>query len=272
MAPEKAQGCRSPAGHLGRLYADLINSPAPSPKWCPSYSGCGLRPSISKTCATLSQQPHCGAPSKPASNECKRMTAPIQQPPQFANAMSSLMRVMGDVLELAREHELAPVQDGVQVYRPEHGKSYFQTAGQFSRPTEFLQTILDLVRIIYEPYPPGTLMLNSNWDFVMDALPSTPYRIGYLSMVSRPGEDIATFTARALATRMTRYGYSCADAVATYFMVTVGRSRSILRTSADVLKQFGAGMTADEALTSIATAVFGNEGGIDRPRRVYAGV
>ena len=187
------------------------------------------------------------------------MTAPIQQPTLFAETMTALMQAVGEALELAREFELAPVSDGVQVYMPECGKASFQTAGQFSRPTEFLQTLLDLVRIVYEPYPPGTFMLNSNWDFVRDALPSTPFRLGYLSMVSLPAEDIAAFNTRVLAGRMSQYGYSCANAIATYFMVTVGSGRSILQTSGEVARQFGTGISVDEALSSIALTASEND-------------
>ena len=42
------------------------------------------------------------------------MTAPIQQPKLFAETLTALMRAVGETLELAREHELAPVSDGVR--------------------------------------------------------------------------------------------------------------------------------------------------------------
>lgn len=185
----------------------------------------------------------------------------------FAETMTALMRTVGETLELAREHELAPVIDGVQVYMPECGKANFQTASQFSRPTEFLQTLLDLIRIIYEPYPPGTFMLNSNWDFVGAALPSKPFRLGYLSMMSLPAENIGLFNERVLAVRMNQYGYTRVDAVATYFMVTVGPGRSVLQTSSEASRQFGVGISAHDTLDALAlTASRDDEVGIPTGR------
>lgn len=200
------------------------------------------------------------------------MTAPIRQPGQFVEAMKTMLFSFGDTLELAREQELPPIQNGVRLYYPEDGKSCFQTAGQFARPREFLQALLDMVRIIYEPNPPGTLLLNSNWDFLIDALPPVPYRIGYLSMVSQSDENISSFDSRVLSARMSEFGYSCHEAIATYFMVTIGPGRRMLQTSSEVMRHYRSGFSVDEVLSSIAEFASGDNNPKIRTGSVFSGV
>lgn len=40
-------------------------------------------------------------------------------------------------------------------------KCRYETSGQLKRPNVFLQCLLDVLRIVFEPHPPGTIFLNA---------------------------------------------------------------------------------------------------------------
>ena len=84
---------------------------------------------------------------------------------QYVQHVQAIMRAIDDFMELTKEEALAPVINGVRVYFEEDGKTGFQAAGQFHRPTEFLQALLDMIHVNFEPHPLTTFGLNSNMGF-----------------------------------------------------------------------------------------------------------
>jgi hypothetical protein len=59
-----------------------------------------------------------------------------------------------ELLEITKEHDSSPPSENeIRGYIEECGKNYFQASGQYERPSEFLQTLLDMIRVIYEPTP-----------------------------------------------------------------------------------------------------------------------
>ena len=91
------------------------------------------------------------------------MTQPnIQNPAGFAEKLGLLMQTTHELIEICREHELAPYsENGCMHYEPGGVKCSFQAAGQFDRPDEFLASLLDMIRVNFEPDPLGTFLLNS---------------------------------------------------------------------------------------------------------------
>ena len=64
----------------------------------------------------------------------------------------------------------------------------FQVMQNNDRSHEYLQTILDLVRCNFEPNPLGTFFLNSNVQFIYDAITEDKTNLGYASIVSEPNQ------------------------------------------------------------------------------------
>lgn len=64
---------------------------------------------------------------------------------------------MFDFIELSREYDLQSISDeGVIRYLEDDGKTCFQVASQFDRPSEFLQVIIDIIRVTFDSDIPGT--------------------------------------------------------------------------------------------------------------------
>lgn len=77
----------------------------------------------------------------------------LNNPQAFVVALREVVAGLYQVFDLAAE-------------RPydldDNDKPLFGVSGQFDRPNEFLQTLLDMVRVFFEPDPPGTFFLNAN--------------------------------------------------------------------------------------------------------------
>ncbi|MDQ6965587.1 MAG: hypothetical protein Q9M23_01535, partial [Mariprofundaceae bacterium] len=108
----------------------------------------------------------------------------ITEPEQFNHKLQEVMEGIYELLELSREEELSPVREDGVVRYGEEGKTCFQVSGQFERPTEFLQTLLDMIRVNFETYIFGTFQLNSNMGFMYDEIPDAPFQLGYVSITS----------------------------------------------------------------------------------------
>lgn len=81
---------------------------------------------------------------------------------ELMDAMIQIHQGIYKLMELLKEHEFPQFSNGVQRYHSEQGKLPFQVATQFDQPAEFLQSLLDMLKVQFEPYPMGTLLLNSN--------------------------------------------------------------------------------------------------------------
>lgn len=77
---------------------------------------------------------------------------------------------------------------------------WFTLSGNRPWPLEWLQSLQDLLQVMHEPRVLGTLLLNSNADFMLDAVPDRPFpfRLGYFSVTSEPGEASEPFWIRAV--------------------------------------------------------------------------
>lgn len=140
----------------------------------------------------------------------------VPEPDALRIQLDRTFREIHALIHLMREKTLFPFTDGVINYTEAAGPCAFEVTQQFDRPAEYLQTLLDLIRIIHEPYPPGTLLLNANLGFVLEEIPVLPFRIGYLSVTSLPGETTAELHVRAVAPKLAELGYDMADAYASF--------------------------------------------------------
>lgn len=170
-------------------------------------------------------------------------------------------------------HENLPVDFPGGQFLEDDELSPFQLMARFSRPTEFLQTWLDLVRVIYEPSPPGTFFLNSNLDWVPSEVPARPFRLVYLSAISKPGESVAALDQRVVRPRLAVKGSAANPPSTSFVMVTTAAgnadySRAIRR---QVMACYEAGFHPDEVVGMLKAAIQGEEGITSGGGRVYAG-
>jgi len=150
----------------------------------------------------------------------------IDDPNGFKHALFSSLASLSTVFELAREHELPAIDArGITRHSRPYGKSPFQIAGQFDRPAEFLQSLLDMLRVNFEPNPLGTFFLNSNLCFLFDAIPQQPFRLGYFSMVSAENQEFSVFWERKITPYLIELGYCLNTKLGIFLACSTGAER-----------------------------------------------
>lgn len=186
------------------------------------------------------------------------MTARIDDAPAFRQHFVNL---------IARVSGLATSTHGVGP-----GKCCWEEIAEQSRPREYLQVVLDLLRVVYEPALPGAFQLNSNWDLVADAIPEESFGLGYLTLTSAPGESIEDFARGGFARRMRELGYAFSDAKASFVAACVPASRFSLKENGRVLRAFDGGLRVDQAFEVIQDVSAGEDCGWPRRGGVVAGL
>jgi hypothetical protein len=198
----------------------------------------------------------------------------IENPKAWAEALNSTLASLYQVFDLAAERPLPPVIDGCRVYYEETGKTCFQVSGQFERPGEFLQVLLDMLRMLYSPDVVGTFHLNANPSFIFDALPDKGFRLGYATLLSDPGESFHTFLESKFLPRLAELGYQISTCSAAFFALCCGiddphpelRMVELCNESSAALNT---GFSLDEAISLIKSEL---DGDVLSPRKqVYAG-
>ncbi len=195
----------------------------------------------------IMQLPPCGVPGdQGADRDDGRVLGlhnyiPINDPQSFVQHLQAIMLAIENVMELTKEKALAPVINGVRVYFEEDGKLGFQAAGQYHRPTEFLQAILDMIHVNFEPYPLTTFGLNSNMGFLYEAISDQPFSFGYLSLISEGTKEFSTIWREQVIPYAQRCGYGLAAATAVLVVVSTDQQQYDVAWAAGVLQSLNAG-------------------------------
>lgn len=188
----------------------------------------------------------------------------INSPSEFGQKVSNTIDNLYYLFEQTCEVELLPVDRR----QGKDWKCLFEASGQFKRPNDFLQCLLDMLRIMFEPDPPGTFFLNANPDFIYEEIGTDPFRLGYVTAVSEPHESIEEFHKRILAPLIQEYGYVSNSVFATYVFVTHGKFTMVkIR---EVVKFFDSGFSIDDVLLNFAN-IIKEEEGISKRNTCYTG-
>lgn len=180
----------------------------------------------------------------------------INTPVQFEEKLQDVMRGFHELFELSKEHNLEPVSDnGTIVYSEDSGKCCFQVATQFERPSEYLESLLDIVRVNFEPCQLGSFFLNSNLCFLYDAIPDTPFQLGYVSLTSEPNKPFEVFWEEDVIPYIEKCGYSVKDASSIFVVASTGKERYNLDFIGDILATLKSGFSTSEALGLIASSL-----------------
>ena len=170
----------------------------------------------------------------------------VTAPTQFKEKLIELMGNVYELFELTKEQNLEPVtDDGCTQYTEEHGKTCSQVAGQFSRPSEYLESLLDMIRVNFEQLP-FSYFLNGNMGFLFDAIPDKPFQLGYLSITSAPDVGFSSFWEDDVVPYIEKCGYSVSAVAAAFAVVSTGEENFSPKHLEDVTTTLNTGFTADE--------------------------
>lgn len=137
----------------------------------------------------------------------------LENPQDFVAAFRQAIAGLYQVFDLAAE----------QPYNPDdYDKPLCGVSSQFDRPDEFLQTLLDMMRIFFEPDPPGTLYLNANPCFLYEALSDKSIQLGYASILGDPGESFSSMLHEKIFPRLEELGYRQDTYASAYFAICRG--------------------------------------------------
>lgn len=184
------------------------------------------------------------------------------EPAAFTEHLEKASSALWDLFELCREVDCRTKSSkNTHPVDPDF-ITPFHVANQYERPTEFLQTLLDILRATYEPVSLGTFFLNGNLGLLLDALPDNPFRLGYVTLTGDAEQPFAAFWEETVLPYLSDCGYAYETALAVFGVVSTGFERYDLELVGDVLPVVGAGLSPEEALGLIAAAVEG----CDAPR------
>ncbi len=180
----------------------------------------------------------------------------LTEPVVFGEQLRKIFSAIYGLFEQTRENTLLAEEDGVIRYSEEDGKCLFQVAGQFKRPGDFLQCLLDMLRIMFEPNPPGTWLLNSNPDFILEEIRGNGFQLGYITGVSAPNEQISDFYTRVIEPQMQENSYVLERAFATYAFITSGDKWTMKKVS-EISHFFDSGFSIDDAVQTLGNSIKG---------------
>ena len=171
----------------------------------------------------------------------------------FSTKLQEILNGMYDFFELTFEKEYPKETDGV--VHIVDGKTYFQVADQYQRPHDFLQSLLDILRVIYEPEVLGTFSLNSNPSFLFDAIPEKPFQLAYGSFISKPHQSFKEFWSKNIIKSLEAYGYNKENATSLFVVVSAGEERYGFDLIFEVNETLEAGFSPEEAFGLIASSI-----------------
>jgi len=177
----------------------------------------------------------------------------INRPLEFGAQLQGVMSGIQSLLEMAGENNHGTVSDSELGNSDDQRMSCaFQATAHHQRPTEFLQVLLDMVQVNFDPNILGTFFLNSNMSFLFDAIPDTPFQLGYLSAVSEENEGFPSFWDGTILPRTGVYGYDLDKADGVFVVVSTGTDRHGLKLVNETLTTLDSGFSVDDAIDLLA--------------------
>lgn len=180
-------------------------------------------------------------------------SAMLNNPKAFVVALREVVAGLYQVFDLTAERPYDPDDDD---------KPLFGVSSQFDRPNEFLQTLLDMLRVFFEPDPPGTFFLNANPCFLYDAMPDKPVQLGYASILGDPGESFLAMVDNKIFPRLTELSYQQEVHSSAFFAICRGPDRGgRIKFGDDLLCEAGmalkANISVNEAWGELYSAIEG---------------
>ncbi|MEA1972259.1 MAG: hypothetical protein U9N34_03065 [Candidatus Cloacimonadota bacterium] len=191
----------------------------------------------------------------------------VKNPLAFFKNIQNVVNGMHDVFESTFEKEFPQKTNNTTHYVD--NKCCFQVSDQYEHPHEFLQSFLDILRVIYEPQPIGTFFFNSNPSFLFEAIPAESFQLGYGSLISDPQQKFKEFWYSDVLIKLKEYVYTKQDTIALFFVISTGNERYELELINEVSEILNTGFSPEEAIGLIASEINPE---YHRPKKeVYAG-
>ncbi len=169
----------------------------------------------------------------------------------FLNAMDKIDTGIRELMDFLKEHEFPEVSNGVRHYYAEDGKLPFQETQQFDRPDEFLQALLDIMKVQFEPWPLGTFFLNSNvMAYLADSIDKNGFSFNYASITSEPQAGFTDFWLTAVEPYLNKLGIPF-NGGQSFVAVTVGPSNYSLNLVEEVDRVLGSGISLASAVKAV---------------------
>ena len=184
---------------------------------------------------------------------------PISQPSEFAESFQDLILATHRLLHSCT----APAGAVSQAL-------CFETAQRLEQPIGFLQTLSDLLKVVFEPDPPGSMLLNSNWDLIVAGIPQERFRLAHLTVTSSPGQGLDDLLKSAVEPRLTALGYFEEEYLGIFIAVCLPLEDTAMPALSAVQRFFRAGFSVESAIGAIR-AVAAAEDEMPRPY-AHAGV
>ncbi|HAW92956.1 MULTISPECIES: hypothetical protein [unclassified Arsukibacterium] len=175
---------------------------------------------------------------------------------EFKEKLIQVMTGIYELFELTKEHNLEPVsENGCVRYMDEYRKTCAQAAGQFSRPSEYLESLLDMVRVNFESNLPLSYFLNSNMGFLYEAIPEKPFQLGYISLTSTPNTPFNSFWKDDVVPYIEKCGYSIEMAASTFAVASAGSDNFNPDMIENVTSTLNAGFNIDDVGTYLSDSL-----------------
>ncbi|WP_415892538.1 hypothetical protein ACMXYN_15045 [Neptuniibacter sp. PT8_73] len=175
----------------------------------------------------------------------------------FLNAMDKIDTGFRELMDLLKEHDFPEVSNGVRHYYVEDGKLPFHEAQQFDRPDEFLQALLDMLKVQFEPWPIGTFFLNSNvMAYLAGTIEQRSFSFNYASITSESKAGFTGFWLTVVEPYLNKLDIPFSDGQF-FVVVTVGSCNYTLSLVEEVDSVLGSGISLASAVKAVVGA--GNE-------------
>lgn len=167
-------------------------------------------------------------------------------PLEFVEGFKGQISALDNFFRAVSQDQLGQNETGIKLSR-------------MGRAEDFLQSYLDMLRIIYEPAPLAPFFLNGNPGLIADHIPDSEFRFGYGSFVSEPASNFADFFTNNVMSTLRQYGYDQTKICSAFYAVSVGRARYNMTEMSEVLATLKVKPRASESGNVIMHSSFINE-------------
>jgi hypothetical protein len=192
-------------------------------------------------------------PTKPPAIETN-----IRDPKQFLESFDSMIEGFRKVFDAAKEKDSYLIRDGEEAAADGDDKSGFHCSNQLNRPHEFLQSLLDMARVQYEPALIGTYFLNANIGFIHESMPDQPFTLGYFSISSRHKKFKKAWRKDALP-HLLNLGYQLDDLETSFVVVTTSMSNLTQNLVGETNATLGSGFSVQDVLGMTVRSLAGDD-------------
>jgi len=206
--------------------------------------------------------------SKKRKEPIQRPAINVQNPEQFFEAFETLIKDFRPIFDSAKEKDSHLISGGKRVAAKGDDKSGFHFSKQFERPHEYLQSLLDMIRVHYEPHFIGTYFLNANIGFMDEHIPNEAFTLGYFSISSEHKKFEKAWQKEALP-HLQNLGYQLDALEAGFVVVTTSESNLTQELIGETNTTLGSGFSAKDVLGMTVRSLAGDDSGPHK--QFYAG-